>query len=54
MTLIMDFFSEFEDLLRSYPPSKIAKYQQDYALKSSLLGKIASERLVEQEKGQET
>jgi chromosome segregation ATPase len=50
MTLIMDFFSEFEDLLRSYPLSRIAKYQQDYARKSSLLGKIASERLVEQEK----
>jgi hypothetical protein len=43
-------FSEFEDLLHSYPTSKISSYQKDYALKSSLLGKIASERLVEQEK----
>jgi chromosome segregation ATPase len=46
----MEFFQKFEDLLGSYPSSKIANYQKDYALKSSLLGKIASERLVEQEK----
>jgi hypothetical protein len=43
-------FSEFKDLLRSYPPSRLAKYQEDYALKSSMLGKIAVERLIEQEK----
>jgi hypothetical protein len=43
-------FSEFKDLLRSYPPSKLAKHQEDYALKSSMLGKIAAERLIEQEK----
>jgi hypothetical protein len=49
MTLIMDF-SEFKNLLRSYPPSRLAKYQEDYALKSSMLGKIAVERLIEQEK----
>jgi hypothetical protein len=49
MTLIMDF-SEFKDLLRSYLPSRLAKYQEDYALKSSMLGKIAVERLIEQEK----
>jgi hypothetical protein len=30
--------------------SKIVSYQKDYALKSSLHRKIASERLVEQEK----
>jgi chromosome segregation ATPase len=52
MTLFCDF-SEFEDLLRSYPTSKIANYQKDYALKSSLLGRIASERLIEQEKTNE-
>jgi hypothetical protein len=33
--------------------SKIANYHKDYALKSSLLGKIASERLVEKEKANE-
>jgi predicted metallo-beta-lactamase superfamily hydrolase len=44
------FFSEFKDLLRSYPPSRLAKYQEDYALKSSMLGKIAVERLIEQDK----
>jgi hypothetical protein len=43
-------FSEFKDLLRSYPPSKLSKHQEDYALKSSMLGKIAAERLIEQEK----
>jgi hypothetical protein len=49
-TLVMDFFSEFKDLLRSYPPSKLARFQEDYALKSSMLGKVAVERLVDQEK----
>jgi hypothetical protein len=43
-------FSEFEDLLRSYAPSRLATYQEDYALKSSMLGKDAAERLIEQEK----
>jgi Rad3-related DNA helicase len=43
-------FSEFKDLLRSYPPSKLAKFQEDYALKSSMLGKVAAERLIDQEK----
>jgi predicted nucleic acid-binding Zn-ribbon protein len=43
-------FLEFKDLLRSYPPSRLAKYQEDYALKSSILGKVATERLIEQEK----
>jgi hypothetical protein len=43
-------FSEFKNLLCSYPPSKLAKHQEDYALKSSMLGKIVAERLIEQEK----
>jgi predicted nuclease with TOPRIM domain len=42
-------FSEFEALLRSYPASKITGYQKDYALKASVLGKVACERLIEQE-----
>jgi predicted nuclease with TOPRIM domain len=42
-------FPNFEALLRTYPASKIEEYQKAYALKASLLGKIASERLVEQE-----
>jgi hypothetical protein len=37
-------FPDFEALLWSYPASKIEEYQ-----KASLLGKIVSERLVEQE-----
>jgi DNA repair exonuclease SbcCD ATPase subunit len=43
-------FSDFKDLLRSYPLSKLARTQETYALKSSLIGRIAAERLVEQEK----
>jgi hypothetical protein len=46
-------FSEFEDLLRSYPASKIENYQKEYALKASMLGRVASERLIEQEKATE-
>jgi hypothetical protein len=42
-------FPDFEALLRSYPASKIEEYQKAYALKVSLLGKIASEHFVEQE-----
>jgi hypothetical protein len=42
-------FPDFEALLRTYPTSKIEEYQKAYALKASLLGNIASERLVEQE-----
>jgi hypothetical protein len=49
MALSRDF-SEFEDLLRSYSASKIANYQKDYALKASMLRRISSERLIEQEK----
>jgi hypothetical protein len=48
-TLITNF-SEFKDLLRSYSPSKLARFQEDYALKHSMLGKVAVERLAEQEK----
>jgi DNA repair exonuclease SbcCD ATPase subunit len=47
--LILDFL-EFKDLLHSYSPSKLARFQEDYALKHSMLGKVAVERLVEQEK----
>jgi ABC-type uncharacterized transport system ATPase subunit len=43
-------FSEFKNFLRSYPPSKLAKFQEDYALKSSMLGKVATEQLIGQEK----
>jgi type IV secretory pathway VirJ component len=43
-------FSEFKDLLHSYSPSNLARFQEDYALKHSILGKVAVERLVEQEK----
>jgi hypothetical protein len=49
MALSCDF-SEFEDLLRSYLASKTVNYQKDYALKSSIVGRIASGRLIEQEK----
>jgi hypothetical protein len=42
-------FPDFEALLRTYTASKIEEYQKAYALKASLLGKVASERLVEQE-----
>jgi hypothetical protein len=43
-------FSEFKDLLHSYSPSKLARFQEDYALKHSMLGKVVVECLVEQEK----
>jgi hypothetical protein len=43
-------FSEFKDLLHFYSPSKLARFQEDYALKHSMLGKVAIERLAEQEK----
>jgi predicted nucleic acid-binding Zn-ribbon protein len=49
LLLIFDF-SDFEELLRSYSASRIEEYQRAYSLKASLLGKIASQRLVEQEK----
>jgi hypothetical protein len=42
-------FSDFEALLRTYPASKIEEYQKAHTLKASLLGKVASKRLVEQE-----
>jgi hypothetical protein len=40
-------FSDFEEFLHSYPISRIEEYQRAYSLKASLLGKIASQRLVE-------
>jgi hypothetical protein len=49
MALLCDFL-EFEDLLRSYPASKFAEYRWDYAAKASISGRIACERLIEQEK----
>jgi seryl-tRNA synthetase len=42
-------FADFEALLWTYPASKIEEYQRAYSLKASLLGKIASQHLVEQE-----
>jgi hypothetical protein len=41
---------DFEKLPQNYPADKIEKYQRDYSLKASLLRKVASQRLVEQEK----
>jgi hypothetical protein len=43
-------FSEFKNHLHLYPPTKLTKFQEDYALKSSMLGKVAAERLIDQEK----
>jgi hypothetical protein len=48
VTLSHDF-SDFEALLRTYPASKITEYQKAYALMASVLGKVASECLIEQE-----
>jgi hypothetical protein len=42
-------FPNFEALLQTYLASQIEEYQRAYSLKASLLGKIASQRLVEQE-----
>jgi hypothetical protein len=42
-------FPDFEVLLQTYPASRIEEYQRAYSLKASLLGKIASQCLVEQE-----
>jgi hypothetical protein len=46
-------FSEFEDLLWSYPASKFANYHRDYAAKAYIAGRIACECLAEQEKATE-
>jgi predicted nucleic acid-binding Zn-ribbon protein len=43
-------FPDFEKLLQTYPTSRIEEYQRAYSLKASLLGKVASQRVVEQEK----
>jgi hypothetical protein len=40
----------FEDLLRSIPASKLAVQCKDFAVKASISGRIACERLIEQEK----
>jgi hypothetical protein len=47
LRLLLLNFSEFKDLLHSYSPSKLARFQEDYALKYSMLGKVAIERLAE-------
>jgi hypothetical protein len=49
LLFIVTNFPDFEALLRTYPTSKIVEYQKTYALKASLLRKVASKRLVEQE-----
>jgi hypothetical protein len=49
LTFVFKHFPDFEALLQTYPASQIEEYQRDYSLKASLLGKIASQRLVEQE-----
>jgi septation ring formation regulator EzrA len=41
---------DFEKILRTHPADKIEEYQKAYSLKASLLGKVTSQRLVEQEK----
>jgi chromosome segregation ATPase len=43
-------FSEFEDLLRSYPASKFTEYRKDFTAKASICGRIVCERLIEEEK----
>jgi predicted nuclease with TOPRIM domain len=47
--LALYLFSKFEALLPTYPAFRIEEYQRTYSLKASLLGKIASQRLVERE-----
>jgi predicted nuclease with TOPRIM domain len=41
---------DFEKLLQKYPADKIEEYQRAYSLKASLLGRVATQCLVEQEK----
>jgi predicted nucleic acid-binding Zn-ribbon protein len=48
--LFFTIFPDFEKLLQTYPTSRIEEYERAYSLKASLLGKVASQRLVEQEK----
>jgi hypothetical protein len=43
-------FVEFEDLLHSFSSSELAVQRRDYAAKASVFGRIARERLIEQEK----
>jgi hypothetical protein len=49
MALFCDF-PEFEDLLRLFPTSELAVQRRDYVAKASISGRIACERLIEQEK----
>jgi chromosome segregation ATPase len=42
-------FPYFEATLRTYPASKLEYYQKTYALITSILGRVTSDRLVEQE-----
>jgi ribosomal protein S19E (S16A) len=42
-------FPDFEALLQTYPASRIEEYHRAYSLKASLLRKIASQCLVEEE-----
>jgi glucose-6-phosphate-specific signal transduction histidine kinase len=49
LIFIFTNFLDFEALLWTYPASRIEEYQRAYSLKALLLGKIASQRLVEQE-----
>jgi hypothetical protein len=50
LTFVLMNLPDFEKLLQKYPADKIEKYQRDYSLKASRLGKVASQRLVDQEK----
>jgi hypothetical protein len=39
-------FSEFKDLLHSYSLLKLERFQEDYAVKHSMLGKLPSSGLL--------
>jgi predicted nucleic acid-binding Zn-ribbon protein len=41
--------SDFEETLWTYPTSKLEYYQKAYALKTSILGRVTSDHLLEQE-----
>jgi hypothetical protein len=49
MVLLRDL-SEFKDLLRSLPASEFSAQRRYFAAKASISGRIACERLIEQEK----
>jgi chromosome segregation ATPase len=42
-------FPDFEETLRTYLASKLEYYQKAYALKTSILGRVTSDHLMEQE-----